>query len=309
MDLQSTKRILEEAPIDGAHPILGGNAVLKNLVAFRTLVDAVEEVGPLQEAVATLRRSAIYSTVLDELSMSQGDAREVYQKANEFYYSVIALRSVVSRLAPDEPSESITVRLPEVSDLTAVVNVLGDIEKALSQLVLNAEIAGEVKVSRWETGSLLVLIYLKTLAAVDIVGRALKSAVIVYQEIQRGRLMGQQVKSYKIKNETLQDLHQAQSNLLKELISQEATAIDVASFNERDPERLERIKNSIKLLAELIERGTVIYPALTAPKEQQAVFPDFKQLGTVATAIKQIEDSEGISTARPAGDEEQSSSG
>lgn len=66
-------------------------------------------------------------------------------------------------------------------------------KEGLAQLVAEENIGGELQVERWETGSLLVFLWLKTMAAVELVGKALKGAAIVYQEIQKGRILGQHV--------------------------------------------------------------------------------------------------------------------
>lgn len=290
MDLRTIKEILERAPVASSRPQLAGTTV-RNLIAFRAMVDAVDEIEPLQPEIEKIRRSPVYSTIQDELDFSSSvDSGKLYRQGDDFFQMVQALDRIVDAIVRDLPPESITVKLPEVTELAAVVAALGDLQTALSQLVMNEETGGDVKVEGWEKGSLLIFLYLKTLAAIDLVGRALKSAALIYQEMQKGRLMGQQVRHYKIKNETLEDLQNAQATLLKELTEREARAIDTASFKKKDAERLERIKNSLRLLAELMERGTVIYPSLNMPSEQRGLFPDFKQLGNVVTSIKQLED-------------------
>src|SRR5205814_4412591 len=94
----------------------------------------------------------------------------------------------------------------------------------------------------------------------------------------------------KIKKETLQDVQEAQEKLLKAVVDREAKAVDTEVFQKREPERLERVKHSIRILAELLDKGTRITPALEMPEEQKSKFLDPDQL--TGSAIQQIEDSD-----------------
>src|SRR5438067_13681549 len=114
---------------------------------------------------------------------------------------------------------------------------LGKTAKSLLQLVSEEAIEGEVKVERWETGSLLLFLYLKTMAAVDLVGRALRSAAVVYQEIQKGRILGQHVNLLKehvreaqIKNDLADVLAEAQEELIRGILDREARAVEDEIF-------------------------------------------------------------------------------
>jgi hypothetical protein len=119
--------------------------------------------------------------------------------------------------------------IPGQSDLASIVSILGQLKEGLAQLVAEENIGGELQVERWETGSLLVFLWLKTMAAVELVGKALKGAAIVYQEIQKGRILGQHVdllkehvREKKIKNEVAEVLGEAQKQLINQIVEREA---------------------------------------------------------------------------------------
>ena len=192
--------------------------------------------------------------------------------------------------------ETVVATIPKLHDLTSVVDVLEKLQKSLLQLVSEEGIEGEVKVERGETGSLLLFLYLKTMAAVDLVGRALRSAAVVYQEIQKGRILGQHVNLLKehvraaqIKNDLADVLAEAQEELIRGILDREARAVEDEIFGQHDNERLQRIKNSVRLFAELFDKGTTIHPALEMPEEHQAKFPDPKNLESTLSSIKQLE--------------------
>ena len=205
--------------------------------------------------------------------------------------------------------------IPGQSDLASIVSILGQLKEGLAQLVAEENIGGELQVERWETGSLLVFLWLKTMAAVELVGKALKGAAIVYQEIQKGRILGQHVdllkehvREKKIKNEVAEVLGEAQKQLINQIVEREARVVEDAFFDAHDNERLLRIQNSIRLLADLFDKGTTVYPALEMPKEKRDVFPDLKELGTFLSPLKELKEGDGKKddAAESASDEGQS---
>src|ERR1700736_1134687 len=227
MDLRTMYSVLSEAPFEGTQ--LGQNgAVIINLDNFKRFVVSVESVPALKSLVQQVVQSPIYSTVQDELSTpNSAQAAEIKRIADTLYLGALGLRNALASTLPEVPPESIIVRLPHEPQLSAVVTLLDELEKALEQLVTFPGVDGRVEVSTWEAGSLLVILYLKTLAAVDLVARALRSAAVVFQEIQKGRLIGQHVRGLKIRNETLTDLVDAQKGLLKDLVEREARAVAI----------------------------------------------------------------------------------
>jgi hypothetical protein len=205
--------------------------------------------------------------------------------------------------------------IPGQSDLASIVSILGQLKEGLAQLVAEENIGGELQVERWETGSLLVFLWLKTMAAVELFGKALKGAAIVYQEIQKGRILGQHVdllkehvREKKIKNEVAEVLGEAQKQLINQIVEREARVVEDAFFDAHDNERLLRIQNSIRLLADLFDKGTTVYPALEMPKEKRDVFPDLKELGTFLSPLKELKEGDGKKddAAESASDEGQS---
>ena len=168
--------------------------------------------------------------------------------------------------------------------------MLEEIEQAITQVVVNETIGGEVKVSGWENGSFWLDIYLGSEAAVALIGSLAWSAAVVYKKIQEGRIFWQYVQSLKTKGKMLDEFEQAQKELIGKLIAAEARGVEDRTFPEHDNERVERLKNAIKTFAELMERGAEIHPALNAPEDVKNAFPKMKELPTIQSQTKQLED-------------------
>jgi len=75
---------------------------------------------------------------------------------------------------------------------------------------------------------------------------------------------------------------------IKNVIEAEAQYIQSQFFKDNLPENLETLKNSIRIFADMIDKGAEIKPALTAGEELKSLFPVNPQL-VESKAIKQIE--------------------
>ena len=74
------------------------------------------------------------------------------------------------------------------------------------------------------------------------------------------------------------------------MIEAEARALYNESFEGDDNEQIERLKLSIKMLSNLIEKGAEIHPALNQPEQVSNLFPDMKKLNSLESRIKKLEE-------------------
>jgi hypothetical protein len=211
------KDMLEKAPLGEGR--LGMTAQqdyfeFENLRNFKTLIEALKPVPQFQPIIEALQESELYSTTQNALTTPTRQGRQIAKLANSLYAGAVSLLEMLRVALPQERSESITIKLPDNDNLREVGQTLLTIEKALAQVVVNPTIQGEVRVEWWEPGSLWIVIWLKTLAAVDLVGRISRSAAVLAQEIARCRAISAQVKALNIRNDALQQIADAQEKLI-----------------------------------------------------------------------------------------------
>jgi hypothetical protein len=87
-------------------------------------------------------------------------------------------------------------------------------------------------------------------------------------------------------------------------VDRESRAVEIEIFNDNQNERLERIKHSVRTLADLFQAGATVSPALSLPQTEQAKFPDVEHLLTVTPPIKQLQAAEQAETGNPTSPEE-----
>lgn len=189
---------------------------------------------------------------------------------------------------PAENSNSINIKLPPVKDFDDLANVSKEFHLALTQVLYIDEINGETKIESVDNGSIWINVLVGA-AGLAVVASLVWSAAVVYKKILEGKLLAEQVRSLKIKNDSLEDILKAQKEATSALIQAEAEHIQSEHFQEKIPENLERIKNSIKLFADIIDRGAEIHPAIVAPEQVSNLFPDMKNVVGIESKIKKLQ--------------------
>jgi hypothetical protein len=304
MRLSNIKKALDAAPIGQATlsvaPLQGQPLLqVSNIRGFKAFLDSVDAIPALASQVSALKDTWVYATNQNHINFPTNDTtyQPTVQAASDLIRSARVLRDTLQELAIVEQQESISVKLPDEYALKDISETLTFLYKAFAQVIAENPINGELIVSGWETGTLWVVLYLKTLAAVKLVADITRAALIVRQEKLKGDWIERQIHSYDIKNELVSTFADAVNAQVKLLVEHESRAIENKSFDAHDNERQERLKQSIRLLADLAYKGVEIFPSLNAPPEIREAFPDPKSIGTVLSTIQQLEDSPGETTS------------
>jgi hypothetical protein len=306
MDLITLRRKLDAIPIDAAQLRLVSNNQLGNFLAFKNAVNQLALVPPLARFAQEVQSSPVFQMATDQFVTDPTGLIQIKQRADALFGAVTILKQILDETTPKLPPETIILTIPPQKDLSTTTGYLEEFAKSLTPLVFEEGIGGKIEVIHWESGSLLVFIFLGTMTAVGIVARAVSAAAIAYQEIQKGRataqhvdLLKEHVRESKMKNDLAAVIAEAQKERIKDVVEKESRAAELEIFGESQNERLERIKHSVRGLAELFEKGATISPALDMPQEQQAKFPDVEHLLTATPPIKQLEGAKPANETNP----------
>ena len=74
------------------------------------------------------------------------------------------------------------------------------------------------------------------------------------------------------------------------MISAEAQNLYNDNFEGDNNEQVERLKNSIKMLSKLIDKGAEVHPALNQPENVKNLFPKMAESQSIQSKIKKIEE-------------------
>jgi hypothetical protein len=258
---------------------------ITNINNFKAFVDVLNAIPMYQDTIRVLRQSELYRTSSNTLNVENDKERKaIFSAAAYLSNSAYELLKVSDCLLDSMGAEAISIRKPDEKDFGRLVSDIGNIYRAISQLILNEKINGKFIINSWGTGSIWINLNLGSILAVTVVAQVVKAGVVVYKKAQEGKIFCEYARGLSLIREALDDIAKKQTDLLNQAVNEEAKRIQEEFYDDdKDNEYLERIKYSIKMFSELIERGTEIYPAHATPEDVKNLFPDFAKLELITS--------------------------
>lgn len=260
---------------------------LSGLKNIRTVINDLSSIGLFEDVTTKLKNSAIFTSADDTMRIQHTETRSIESDLNLLKTLTSNFLNVLFKTVPEEDLNSINIKLPEISDFDELSKVSRELHLGLTQVILNDEIKGQTKIVSVENGSIWLNVFVGS-TAVSVIASLVWSSAVIYKKIQEGKLLEQQVRGLKVKNDSLEDILKAQKAETNLMIKAEAEHISSEHFKENLPENIGRIKNSITTFADLIGRGAEVHPALVAPENVSNLFPDPTKLINIESKIKKI---------------------
>lgn len=185
----------------------------------------------------------------------------------------------------DQEDDVVNIKMPNSRTFDELTKVSRELHFAFSPVVNDYE-GGKIEIVQFDHGSFWCIVKVGTAAL--LVAGLVWSGAVVAKKIMECRNSYEVYKNVKLRNELLQELKEVAESEVKLVVAQEAAMIQNEHFNKEDNEQLERIKNSIYNISELILKGTEIQPSLTAPEEVENLFPDFNKLPLIESKVKRL---------------------
>jgi len=257
------------------------------LINIRAVINDIKSLNLFDGIVASLSKSVIYTTANDQMTVQLLEGYDIVNNLTLLKTLSTNFLNVLMTTVPEEDINSINIKLPPVNDFDELSKVSREIHLGLTQVIFNDDINGQTKIISVENGSIWLNVFVGA-SAVSVIASLVWASAVIYKKILEGKLLAEQVRGLKVKNDSLEDILKAQKVETDLMIQAEAEHISSEHFRENIPENIERIKNSITTFAELIGKGAEIHPALVAPENVSNLFPDLTKLIGVESKIKRL---------------------
>jgi hypothetical protein len=260
---------------------------LSGLINIRSVINDIRTLKLFDGVVETLSNSVIYTTANDQMTVQIQEGRDIVANLTLLTTLSTNFLNVLLTTVPEEDINSINIKLPPVNDFDELSKVSREIHLGLTQVIYNDDINGQTKIVSVENGSIWFNVFVGS-SAVTVIASLVWASAVIYKKIQEGKLLAEQVRGLKVKNESLEDILKAQKAETDFMIQAEADHISSEHFKENNPENIERIKKSISTFAELIGKGAEVHPALVAPEKVSNLFPNPTNLLGLESKIKKL---------------------
>lgn len=260
---------------------------ISGLNKVRIVVDRISKLGLFNSLTNSLKNSAIYTTANDQMTIQRTEGNEVNNNLSTLKTLATNFLGVLQQTVPSEDVNSVNIKLPPISDFDELSKVSREIHLGLTQVIYSNDIGGETKIVSVENGSIWFNVFVGA-SAITVIASLAWAAAVIHKKVQEGKLLSEQVRGLKVKNESLEDILKAQKAETDLMIQAEAEHIQSEHFKTNTPENIERIKKSISIFADLIGKGAEIQPALVAPENVSNLFPDPTNLIGLESKIKKL---------------------
>lgn len=266
-----------------------GRTIVSDLKRFQNSINNIEKTGTFQDKIKKLKGTILYTSESDYYQVDNITIKHI-KDVTQLENDIKVLTDNLLYILPKDRKDVIFVKLPELKDFDAISQFAKDIQRLFTQLVIQDPIKGCVSFDGVEAGSSWFKIYVGTSFAITLIGCAVWSATVIQKKMEEVNTLKEQTKTLKFKNENLQNLTEANKILLNTYVEIEAHKIADKIFKDYDNEQIERLKNSIRTLTELINKGVEVQPALSSPEDVKQLFPGMDQLGLAKSEIKKLKE-------------------
>jgi hypothetical protein len=295
MRLRRIKKTLENNIVflNYKREYLSGNQpgyLYTDITNLKIAIEKVKNLGLYEPLISDIETSIIFSTSQDEIILTDSKEDSRLKKGLEVVRSGChALLIILKELYHEKEDEStIYIQMPKIKDLEDLSKKSKQLHTAISQSILDPSIKGTIKIKSYDIGSLWIVISVGSAIAVKLIGGIVWAAAVIRKKKMEFKRFEQHVRCLKIKTESMEDLKDAQKKQLEVSLEAEADNLVAQFYKGRNAEKTERVKYSIKLISDLMDKGVEIHPALNASKEVGNIFPDYKNIGLIESRIPEL---------------------
>ncbi|WP_347175528.1 hypothetical protein [Polaribacter uvawellassae] len=253
-------------------------------------IELLENIDFLEVYINDLKEnSGLFKTFKEKDSFNSTQDTLIKENINSLRTGIIFLLNYFDEQTVNEKDiDGISVKLPELGSFDELNKISNDLKKAIELPINDAGIEnGKTEIVSAERGSIWLNIALGTAAAVKLVASITWAATYLRKKKAEAKIYEEYTKTLELKNDALSSIIDAQKQQLKNILEAEAQAIISEQYNHNDPETLKRLELSINTTADLIDRGVKILPTSENDSIKE-LFPDYKNLNLIQSAIKQI---------------------
>ena len=259
---------------------------VEGLNAFRVAISELSKIVALATEVAPLaQHPLVMSTAQDVILTDPSAGSNLQQLGARLDEFAGRLMMSLSAALPKEEPLSVSFRLPDVASLSDLTRDVGEVEDVFTQALAPTGFGGS-RVLGFDTGSMWISIGLETKEALGLIA-ALTTTAIAYLKFRR-QTGETQVAAKKTSTDPTELV--VIERMFERMIAERRTeAITAIAPKRLGPEDRARLGVAVDKMADLLNRGAEVIPALNAPTDVQASYEAAKALvGSVEVAPAQL---------------------
>lgn len=266
---------------------------IQNVNELRQHLLTIQDIPYLEPQLQTILYSVLFRTTLDEISISRQEYLTLNSEIGALRIKLQVLKDIAEHDTTIMAEDILSVRVPSLNSFDALGKFATDLKRSIEIPIIDSGIDSNIEIIGAGKGSVILYISVGGLLTINLIGGICWSAAVIRRKMAEAKIFEEHARTLKLKNDSLQNLVEAQNTQIKNILQAEAEAIAAKHYTASDPETIERLKLSINTVSDLIDKGVKIMPQ-TGNEDIRKSFPDYSQLNLIESTIKQLRNS-GIS--------------
>lgn len=268
-----------------------------NLYSVYRYLLSLEELPGFQDAAPKLLELIGYTGVPVSKSrylIAMEDAATVQSYLDGVRFSVLSLKALCEKIGIDEKEHGFDIKLPPNVTLRDLSVLIKNLDSVFSQCPLFSKADGYIAYSGVDVGSAWLTFVVGGAGAIYILNRLAEfvdKCIIIRSHWLTCKQQEEMARKLELSNDVLDGLKNYNHALLEKIKEQALNEL-AASNDITDPEDNERLKYSINLFIEQMNKGMEIYASVGASQEIKAAFPAIETQALPDTALKMLTDSD-----------------
>lgn len=262
--------------------------IFSDVNKFRKNIERLEQVQPLVLTIEKLKSTSLFKLTGDQITVTTSQASEIDLILSDLESKIDLVGQMIRSSKLFGQEDLLSIRLPDFRSFDELAKYSKDLQKAIEIPITDEAINGEVNIIGADQGSVILYVALGTIAAVKLVAGICWSAAVIKKKNAEANMFIEHAKTLELKNEALDAIVEAQKIQLKNIAEAEATALANGMLNHNDPETIGRLKLSMDIIANMIDKGAKIIP-MTKNEDIQKSFPNYNALDLIESSIRQIQ--------------------
>lgn len=260
-----------------------GNATyykLKNADAVREILADLDTIESFQETIASIRnRSYGFAQSSGEITIDPRVKSALLGDYQKLYTKVSTITELFESLDYRQDSEGFDIKLPPDISLSDLSKCTKDLDTIFSTCPLFTNQENKIKFTAVDVGSMwFTFLVIGTTAVITLrlIAELVDKALVIRSHYLTSREQEERVRSLQLGNDALENAMAVNKQITKGLLTKVSTEL-AEEHNITNPEDLGRLRNSIQLMADWMDKGMEVYASVQAPDETKAVFPPIEK--------------------------------
>ena len=248
--------------------------------ALRTNLSSLDVIPSFQDAIAAVRKHSYgFTQSSGEITVDYRHKTPLLSDYQKLYIKVSTITDLFDALNYRQDSEGFDIKLPADISLTELSKCTKDLDTIFTKCPLFTSQDTSIKFAAVDVGSTwFTFIIAGTLAAATLrlIGELVDKALVIRSHYLTSKEQEERIRTLNIANEALENAMSVNKQITRGLLTKVSSEL-AEEHNITDPEDVGRLKSSIQLMADWMNKGMEVYASIQAPAEVKAVFPPIER--------------------------------